>query len=115
MAMKYEAAEDEDLTTALRALAHPARLSILRILSRNGTSACCCNDVAECLPLAQSTVSQHIKVLLDAGLIERKPRGTRNCYLVRADRLAKTELAITDFFKSLGVSETARTELSESA
>ncbi|MBU1175148.1 MAG: metalloregulator ArsR/SmtB family transcription factor [Alphaproteobacteria bacterium] len=112
--MKYEAAEDEDLTTALRALAHPARLSILRILSRNGTSACCCNEVAECLPLAQSTVSQHIKVLLDAGLIERKPSGTRNCYLVRADRLTQAMAALDAFVAALVVVDT-EIELSESA
>lgn len=113
--MKYEAPDDEDLTTALRALAHPARLSILRILSRNGTSACCCNDVAECLPLAQSTVSQHIKVLLDAGLIERKPSGTRNCYLVRADRLANALASLDTFVAALSVPEPSEAELSESA
>ena len=109
--MKYEAAEDEDLTTALRALAHPARLSILRILGRNGAAACCCNDVTECLPLAQSTVSQHIKVLLDAGLIERKPSGTRNCYLVRGDRLAEALAALGTFVEALGVPDDAQSEI----
>ena len=111
--MKYEAADDEDLTTALRALSHPARLSILRILGRNGAAACCCNDVTECLPLAQSTVSQHIKVLLEAGLIERKPSGTRNCYLVRGDRLAAALAAFGAFVAELGVPEAADSELSE--
>ena len=47
----------------------------------------------ECLPLAQSTVSQHIKVLLDAGLIERHAKGTRNCYSLRGERLAALESA----------------------
>ena len=113
--MKYEAAEDEDLTAALRALAHPVRLSILRILTAHGDANCCCTDVTECLPLAQSTVSQHIKVLLDAGLIERRPRGTRNCYLVRADRLANTASELQTFVEALAESATPRTELSQSA
>ena len=113
--MKYEAGNDEELTAALRALGHPVRLSILRILTEHGASDCCCTDVTESLPLAQSTVSQHIKVLLDAGLIERKPRGTRNCYFVRADRLAKTESALRDFFRSLDVAAPSGIELSESA
>lgn len=78
--------QDDDLAAIMRALGHPVRLSILRILaSQRGD--CCCTNVTEALPLAQSTVSQHIKVLLDAGLIERHPRGTRNCYSLRADRL----------------------------
>lgn len=78
---------DDEFAAALRALGHPVRLAILRILADSAQS-CCCTDVTQCLPLAQSTVSQHIKVLLDAGLVERHPRGTRNCYSLRADRLA---------------------------
>ena len=86
---------DRDLATVMRALGHPVRLNILRILSRR-QDRCCCMDVTEALPLAQSTVSQHIKVLLDAGLVERHPQGTRNCYTVRADRLARAGLAFND-------------------
>lgn len=82
------AMHDDDIATIMRALGHPVRLSILRILARQQQTPCCCSDVTESLPLAQSTVSQHIKVLLDAGLIERQSRGTRNCYTVRHDRLA---------------------------
>ncbi len=112
--MKYEAADDKELAAALRALAHPARLRILRILTQKGVSDCCCTDVTECLPLAQSTVSQHIKVLLDAGLIERKPRGTRNCYLVRADRLQSAVAALDGFVQTIAVSKTIVGESSES-
>jgi DNA-binding transcriptional ArsR family regulator len=78
---------DDDLAAVMRALGHPVRLSILRILA-DRQADCCCTDVTQCLPLAQSTVSQHIKVLLDAGLIERHARGTRNCYSLRGDRIA---------------------------
>src|SRR5690606_37414744 len=79
--------QDDDFANAMRALGHPVRLSILRILAEQGQGDCCCTDVTQCLPLAQSTVSQHIKVLLEAGLIERTARGTRNCYSLRRERL----------------------------
>ena len=57
--------------------------------------------MTECLPLAQSTVSQHIKVLLDAGLVERHARGTRNCYSLRTDRLAALGDASAGLFAGL--------------
>ena len=79
--------QDDDIAGTMRALGHPVRLSILRILARQAAGQCCCADVTESLPLAQSTVSQHIKVLLEAGLIERQSRGTRNCYLLNHARL----------------------------
>jgi ArsR family transcriptional regulator len=96
---------DDDFANVMRALGHPVRLSILRILAEQRQGDCCCTDVTQCLPLAQSTVSQHIKVLLDAGLVERSSRGTRNCYSLRHDRLA----ALGDAFDGLfnGLSGTA--------
>jgi ArsR family transcriptional regulator len=83
-----QAMQDDDIANIMRAMGHPVRLNILRILAKQERGECCCADVTDELTLAQSTVSQHIKVLLDAGLIERKPRGTRNCYIVQHDRLA---------------------------
>jgi ArsR family transcriptional regulator len=93
--------QDEDFASVLRALGHPVRLNILRILAERQQSNCCCTDVMQCLPLAQSTVSQHIKVLLDAGLIDRHPKGTRNCYSLRNDRLASLEQAFGGLFAGL--------------
>jgi len=101
MTMEHHAMQDEDFATALRALGHPVRLSILRILGENAERQCCCTDVTQCLPLAQSTVSQHIKVLLDAGLVERVPRGTRNCYVLHADRLAALHAACSELLGRL--------------
>ena len=92
---------DEEFAAALRALGHPVRLSIMRILAEKAHDDCCCTDVTQCLPLAQSTVSQHIKVLLDAGLVERQARGTRNCYSLRADRLAAIESAYSGMIGGL--------------
>jgi ArsR family transcriptional regulator, arsenate/arsenite/antimonite-responsive transcriptional repressor len=92
---------DDDIATIMRALGHPVRLSILRILATQQQGQCCCADVTDSLPLAQSTVSQHIKVLLDAGLIERKSRGTRNCYTVRHDRLEALGTAYSGLLSGL--------------
>lgn len=84
---------DDDIANIMRALGHPVRLEILRILATQQQGQCCCADVTESLPLAQSTVSQHIKVLLDAGLIDRKPHGTRNRYCIRHEKLAELNSA----------------------
>lgn len=90
--------QDDDLANVMRALGHPVRLSILRILAEQRQGDCCCTDVTQCLPLAQSTVSQHIKVLLEAGLVQRHARGTRNCYSLRADRIEALGAACTGLF-----------------
>lgn len=93
--------QDDDIANVMRALGHPVRLSILRLLAAQGGGNCCCTDVTQSLPLAQSTVSQHIKVLLDAGLVERHPKGTRNCYTLRSDRLAQFGVAWGGLFDGL--------------
>lgn len=98
--------EDDDFAEAMRALGHPVRLSILRILAEKAQNSCCCTDVTECLPLAQSTVSQHIKVLLDAGLVVREPKGTRNCYSLNTERLERINGAISGLFSGLALSAT---------
>ncbi len=92
---------DDDIANVMRALGHPVRLEILRILANQQQGECCCSDVTESLPLAQSTVSQHIKVLHDAGLIERKPHGTRNRYCIRQDRFAELGAAFGGLLKGL--------------
>lgn len=64
----------------LKALGHPVRLAIVRALAER--SACCCSDVCSRLPLAQSTVSQHLKVLKDAGLVSFRRDGVRSSYVL---------------------------------
>jgi ArsR family transcriptional regulator, arsenate/arsenite/antimonite-responsive transcriptional repressor len=71
---------DEELATFARALGHPARVRILRLLVRNET--CICGEIVDDLELAQSTVSQHLKVLKEAGLIRGEVTGPRVCYCV---------------------------------
>jgi len=69
---------DTDLAALAKALGHPIRVAILRHLLRSGE--CVCGDIVGMLPLAQSTVSQHLKVLKDAGLVRGTIEGPRVCY-----------------------------------
>ncbi len=73
-------AADEELAALAKAVGHPARVGILRLLVRR--EACICGDIVDELPLAQSTVSQHLKVLKDVGLIRGEIDGPRVCYCV---------------------------------
>lgn len=69
---------DDRLVRTFRALGHPARLRIIRLLSRR--QSCVCGEVVEELPQAQATVSQHLKVLKEAGLIAGQVQGPAVCY-----------------------------------
>jgi DNA-binding transcriptional ArsR family regulator len=71
---------DETAAERLKALGHPARLAIVKALAER--SCCCCQDVCGRLPLAQSTVSQHLKVLKDAGLVSFRRDGVRSAYVL---------------------------------
>jgi ArsR family transcriptional regulator len=79
----------ERLAAIAKALAHPARVQILDELIRRGT--CLCGELVEVMPLAQSTVSQHLKVLKNAGLVQGTIDGPRSCY--RVDEAGLAELA----------------------
>jgi len=83
---------DDALAGVLAALAHPARLAILRELARR--QACCCKDVVDRLDLAQSTVSQHLRVLVDAGLVRYEPDSRRSRYTLDVDQLSRLDQAL---------------------
>ncbi|MFO0564869.1 MAG: metalloregulator ArsR/SmtB family transcription factor [Polyangiaceae bacterium] len=78
---------DEELALLSKALGHPARVKILRILLRK--NACICGDIVDELPLAQSTVSQHLKVLKESGLIRGDVDGPRVCYCIEPRTLRR--------------------------
>ncbi len=82
---------DRDLATLAKALGHPARVQIVRFLLAR--DSCMCGDIVEHLPLAQSTVSQHLKLLKESGLIRGTIDGPRVCYCV--------EPAVLERFKEL--------------
>jgi len=72
--------KDNRLSKYAKALAHPARVAILRMLLKKNT--CICGDIVEELPLSQSTVSQHLKELKEAGLIKGEIDGVKICYCI---------------------------------
>ena len=78
---------DEELASLAKALGHPARVKILRILARK--NACICGDIVDELPLAQSTVSQHLKMLKEAGLVRGDVDGPRVCYCLEPRALRR--------------------------
>jgi ArsR family transcriptional regulator len=78
-------ASDEQLAGLAWALAHPARVRILRLLI--GREGCICGEIVESLPLAQSTVSQHLKILKESGLIQGEVDGPKVCYCINPQRL----------------------------
>lgn len=86
---KAELFKKEQKRTAelAKALAHPARIAIMEILSDKNT--CICGDISEELPLAQSTVSQHLKALKQAGLIRGEVEGVRTCYCIDEEGIAE--------------------------
>lgn len=69
------------------ALGHPARVAIVRLLRQR--SSCICGEIVEVLPLAQSTVSQHLKVLKEAGWIQGEVSGPRTCYCLNPQALQR--------------------------
>jgi ArsR family transcriptional regulator, arsenate/arsenite/antimonite-responsive transcriptional repressor len=83
---------DAQLVALAKAIAHPARVRILRILERKTT--CVCGDIVEELPLAQSTVSQHLKVLKEAGLIRGEVDGPRVCYCIEPRALRRLKVLV---------------------
>ena len=85
-------AADDELALLARALGHPARVRILRLLVRR--NACICGDIVEELPLAQSTVSRHLKVIKEAGLIRGDIDGPRVCYRVEPRALRRLKALV---------------------
>jgi ArsR family transcriptional regulator len=74
------------LALRFAALAHPARIEILQHLACQ--DSCCCGDVVQKFDLAQSTVSQHLKVLVEAGLVSFEPDRRRSRYRIDREALA---------------------------
>ena len=80
-------AEDTELANLAKAIGHPARAAIVRFLLSGGE--CLCGGIVDQLPLAQATVSQHLKVLKEAGWIQGEVDGPRVCYCARPETVAR--------------------------
>jgi ArsR family transcriptional regulator len=79
--------EEEALAGLAKALGHPARVAIIRLLLTRGD--CICGDIVDRLPLAQATVSQHLKVLKEAGWIQGEIDGPRVCYCAEPETVRR--------------------------
>ncbi|MEO8763796.1 MAG: metalloregulator ArsR/SmtB family transcription factor [Ginsengibacter sp.] len=90
--------KENRLAKYAKALGHPARVAILKFLA--GKQACFCGDIVDELPLSQSTVSQHLKELKDAGLIKGEIEGAKVCYCIDTKEWERARDRINQLFDS---------------
>lgn len=88
------------LAQTAKAIAHPARIAILQYLASK--QACFCGDIVEELPLAQSTVSQHLKALKEAGLISGNIDGSAVCYCINQEAWNELTTQLQQFLNTPG-------------
>ncbi len=98
---RNEQFEDRQLGLAksARALGHPGRLALLEVLA--GRTSCTCGELVDELPLAQATVSQHLKVLKEAGFIQGTIEGPRSCYCIDWEAVLNTGKAFEAWFREI--------------
>lgn len=93
----YEFSVKENrLAKYAKALAHPARIAILNFLAKQ--QSCVCGDIVDKLPLSQSTVSQHLKELKEAGLIQGEIEGAKVCYCIDGKEWKLAQAGINQLF-----------------
>ncbi len=85
---------DAEFARLASALGHPARVAIIRFLKEKGV--CICGEIVEVLPLSQSSVSQHLKTLKEAGLVQGETDGPRSCYCVNPEALDRLRVLLGD-------------------
>jgi ArsR family transcriptional regulator len=91
--------KEQELAEFAKALSHPARIAILKVLAQK--NECICGEIVEVLPLAQSTVSQHLKELTNAGLINGSADGPRSCYCINWKAFEKFTSDVAALFVNL--------------
>lgn len=87
--------EQNAMATYAKALGHPARIAILQQLMQ--TDSCICGDLVDEIGLAQPTISQHLKALKEAGLIQGAIEGTRVCYCINASNWQAMQESLLPF------------------
>ena len=91
--------DEKKISEIAKALSHPVRVKILKILSQN--NVCQCGELVELLPLAQSTVSQHLKELKNSGLIQGDIDGPKVCYCINYQTLNQAKEMYLNLFSGL--------------
>src|SRR3954451_1545708 len=90
--------KDNRIASYAKALSHPARIAILKVLIQR--QACICGDIVDELPLSQSTVSQHLKELKDAGIIKGDIEGAKVCYCIDEKEWKTAQAWFNNFFEA---------------
>ena len=91
--------KEQSLAAFAKAISHPARIAILNVLAKK--NECICGEIVDVLPLAQSTVSQHLKELKNAGLISGTIDGPRSCYCINWKAFEKFNTEFDSLFIKL--------------
>jgi len=92
-------AKQNEIASIMKALGHPARIAIIEYLLSVDT--CICGDIVNVLPLAQPTVSQHLKELKNVGLIKGNIEGTAICYCIHEEVFAKFQHFLVEVFDQI--------------
>lgn len=92
-------ASEQELADFTNAISHPARIAILQKISEHGT--CICGEIVAVLPLAQSTVSQHLKELQKVGLIKGTIDGVKSCYCIDEVTLERLSNLLSEELKKI--------------
>lgn len=93
--------KEQELAAFAKAMSHPARIAILKILAQH--NECICGEIVEVLPLSQSTVSQHLKELKNAGLVNGTVDGQKSCYCINWKAFEKFMNEFSFLFNKLKV------------
>ena len=88
--------KENKLAGIAKALGHPARIAIIRVLLKK--QDCICGELVHELPLSQATISQHLKVLKEAGLIRGEVEGRRSCYCINGKVWNEAQKILDEFF-----------------
>lgn len=91
--------EETELADIAKALSHPARLRILKILAE--VDVCMCGEIVDLLPLAQATVSQHLKELQRVGFIKGNIEGPKTCYCINTATIQKNYEQLKKYFEEI--------------
>lgn len=97
---------DIELSALAKAISHPARIAILRELAQR--NSCVCGEIVEVLPLAQATVSQHLKDLKEVGLITGTIEGVKSCYCINWNAFEGMTTDFLTFFKEIILSKSSQ-------
>ncbi|NNC85967.1 MAG: winged helix-turn-helix transcriptional regulator [Bacteroidia bacterium] len=91
--------KENEIAVLAKAISHPARVEILKELAKR--NSCVCGEIVDVLPLAQSTVSQHLKELQKAGLISGTVDGARSCYCINQKKVEQFRDMLNSFLSKI--------------